>query len=207
MRRFLAVAIVLALFAACSDEEITLATLPATTDAGKPMEKTRCVTDADCPSSTAFCGRKTCADVGGLCFERPAVCSGAVDPVCGCDGITYWNECTRRLSGVTSQTDGLCDLDVAQTCTFEVEHPGAPVTSITTCPGGTFCARLFPPSGGGPPECPVASKGACWVLPTVCPDDPGTSRWTKCGDEDTSCHPTCDAIRSGQPYQSALSCP
>jgi hypothetical protein len=32
-------------------------------------------------------------------------------PVCGCDGITYGNQCQAEKSGVTSFTKGPCDVE------------------------------------------------------------------------------------------------
>lgn len=45
------------------------------------------------------------------CFgfkDESAVCASNVDPVCGCDGVTYVNACTARKSGILRSSSGPC---------------------------------------------------------------------------------------------------
>ncbi len=45
------------------------------------------------------------------CIERPAVyisCYEKYDPVCGCNGKTYPNDCYASAHGITSFTQGAC---------------------------------------------------------------------------------------------------
>lgn len=51
------------------------------------------------------CGR---ADETGTCQERPQVCFDLVDPVCGCDGQPYPNDCYRQRAGVSLWNRGVC---------------------------------------------------------------------------------------------------
>ena len=53
----------------------------------------------------------------GSCVPIPETCPRLFDPVCGCDGITYVNDCERIRAQVQKDHDGPCGqvscLDVA----------------------------------------------------------------------------------------------
>lgn len=61
----------------------------------------------DYPAGT--CGRDE--SVLGTCTERPSVCPGVDDPVCGCDGMTWGNNCARQAAGASLDYDGVCGCD------------------------------------------------------------------------------------------------
>jgi hypothetical protein len=197
--------LVLVLASACSNEEIVLATVTSS-EAGVPGDVKRCVENKDC-SATMFCSRKDCDDVGGTCEARPVVCEEGPMPVCGCDGVTYWNDCLRRTVGATVLHAGECS-DTARICGRGGRGgPGGPGGHMDDCPPGASCARLLPPDLGTSSLCSPDVPGTCWALPAVCPDHGGPDRWIPCDPAKTGCASTCDAIRTGEPYKRAITCP
>jgi hypothetical protein len=48
------------------------------------------------------------ADLGGTCVAVPQICTHQYDPVCGCDNVTYPNDCERRAALVNKGHDGAC---------------------------------------------------------------------------------------------------
>lgn len=223
MRHRLAIAIVtmlgaVVLVSACAEEEIVLARLPRGRDAGPEVEAKRCIDDSDCTGKT-FCERTACGDVAGICAARSLVCEDAPSPVCGCDGITYWNDCLRRSAGITATVISReCQPPIAQLCGIKQPppppgpggEPGPGPDPNQGCPGGSVCARLLFPSKSdpnpSPKDCAFEFPGTCWALPAICPASPGPDRWTVCGIPGPKCTTTCDAIRSGVPHLRATAC-
>jgi hypothetical protein len=57
-----------------------------------------------------ICNILSCAEgEGGLCEPDPGWCFQIWDPVCGCDGSTYGNDCARLKAGVALAHLGQCE--------------------------------------------------------------------------------------------------
>jgi len=71
------------------------------------------VTDSTaCAGSNEFCDLPAgnCDNAGamGVCVEVAPQCTADYSPVCGCDGKTYGNDCTRLFARVNKEKEGEC---------------------------------------------------------------------------------------------------
>jgi hypothetical protein len=58
-----------------------------------------------CEMSGGVCGA---GDRGGACAGVPRICSQSYRPVCGCNGTTYTNDCSRQMARMSKQHEGRC---------------------------------------------------------------------------------------------------
>lgn len=142
------------------------------TDAGIPCGPST----GTCPSDMVC---NSCTD--GICVPRDSVqSSGALNPVCGCDGLTYWNLSVAYQLGKSVRHQVDCStVGLAKSCT-----PGS-------CPSGAYCNMMQPN------VCVSVSNstGTCWVLPKPCVPAPEDQA---CGS--TNCVPRCELIKNEVPW-------
>lgn len=136
-----------------------------------------------------LCERSGCEATTGYCAPPTVICLPDPTPVCGCDGITYWNDCIRQQTGVPLAGPGECGA-AARDCETggDCGVPGASCSHLVAF--GDMCGR---------------SRGSCWVLPPECLPSADRRHWQECGlpgppgAPTAPCQTTCEAIASERP--------
>ena len=108
-----------------------------------------CPDDSYCRTHNGQCGDATI----GWCAPVSEFCTMQYDPVCGCDGETYSNECVMMGAAVSMAHDGECaaactsseDCQVGETCDLAACGDGASGTCVKT---PMYCTRQYAPVCG-----------------------------------------------------------
>jgi hypothetical protein len=96
-------------------------------------------------------GQCNVPDLAGTCVPLASSCGEQGPPVCGCDGVTYTNECELLRAGVRQAKKGACPAKPDKTCTT---HPDCAAAD------GQFCEFKAGKCGQG--------SGRCVTKPEIC---------------------------------------
>ena len=113
---------------------------------GKCPAKCGGIAGFPCPKGQ-FClypeGTCNYADMMGICVLPPHLCPDVWAPVCGCDGVTYGNECEMKQAGASMSHAGIC-CEVAIKCAagtdpVDSDGDGCADTCKTPCKDACDC--------------------------------------------------------------------
>jgi hypothetical protein len=150
----------------CVTWDICLPTLPPEPGLCGGRNMPECPQDMYCmfPPGT-MCGA---SDIPGVCMplEPEMACIEIYEPVCGCDGMTYSNECFAMAAGASIDHPGACDREPP----VGGEVCGGRAGDV--CPQGTYCDYPLEAMCGfsdlpgicaplGEPECPAIFMPVC----------------------------------------------
>jgi hypothetical protein len=134
-----------------------------------------------------FCNAPGCGQ--GVCAPITVTADSLKVPVCGCDGVDYWNGATASNYGMAVMAAGMCP-----TPAFCGGIANLPCPSVAHfCAAGVNTAQ----------ECAISDAGgACWGMPPTCSQIGfgGSMRPCSSTNPNDACLYECDAIKSEQTY-------
>lgn len=133
------------------------------------------------------CGAGTCA-----LPLSPAAQSKLFNPVCGCNGVSYYNATIAESKSAAVSHAGECTSLEAIACN-KVNMP---------CGTGLACNALVANLQSCPPSPNVIVPGTCWGVPIAC--DPAGPQARGCGG---MCADTCSLIQGQNAWYDDLTCP
>jgi hypothetical protein len=92
-----------------------------------------CADDTPCMEGE-YCALDDSCSNPGLCAIEPQTCDAeVVEPVCGCNGVTYDNDCFAAQAGTRISARMACDCSTNDDCT------SSEFCNADTCDGPGFC--------------------------------------------------------------------
>lgn len=159
-------------------------------DAGADPSPT-CTKNQDC-GPQEYCSKTACGASWGQCLPRPFGCPTTHGPVCGCEGVTYWNACTAALHGANVDHSGGCTAQEALPCNDQGwECPRAEDKCAYMAQDESICSS-------------PSLQGTCWGLPQSAPAL-SLGGYRACGTQE--CTDLFGAITSEVPQWQDPSCP
>ena len=68
-----------------------------------------CTDDSDCAQlGWDYCYFRGCDPTDGICTNSPETCTTEYEPVCGCDGVNYQNQCFAYQAAASIACAGEC---------------------------------------------------------------------------------------------------
>jgi hypothetical protein len=152
----------------------------------------------DCDANHA-CGQ------GYFCFDAACGLQGAgtgtcqpvetteakAAPVCGCDGVTYWNSRLGAASPHSIRADGACPAGEGT--------KGCSTSGGCAAEAGERCAYARDTCSS------ALGAGTCWVVPASCSETKVVAKRCEGGSQ-SSCAKLCDLITSGKAFHDVNGC-
>jgi len=103
----------------------------ATETCSAPATTLSCTTN---PNQFCKLPTNSCTVGTGVCSDKPQTCTANVAFVCGCNGVTYTNECLAWFAGTSVFSEGKCETNSPTVSPTEVVVTNSPTVSPSDKP-------------------------------------------------------------------------